>query len=42
MQLYTIVKQPKSALKLKKCWRHLFYVTSLVSLQQGNVKKSKK
>ena len=41
--LYTIVKQSvQSRLKVKKCWHHLLYVTSLVSLQQENVKKSEK
>ena len=29
-------------MKRKKCWRHLLYVMSLVSLQQENVKKSEK
>ena len=41
--LWIIVKQPiSSRLKVKKCWYHLLYVTSLVSLLQGNVKKSGK
>ena len=41
--LWIIVKQPiSSRLKVKKCWYHLLYVTSLGSLLQGNVKKSGK
>ena len=32
----------KCRLNVKKCWHHVLYVTSVVSLQQRNVKKSEK